>query len=140
MPRSLVSHNIAQPVKAPRNLCSGSYLHSVRNFFLYHNSNRINRNLILKQSHDDRGSNVIWQIGNNLDRTPLIFSNASWRMSTLRMSLLMTVTLSQSFRVSSRIGSSVLSISTAATSLLLQPDTVSWFRFPVQSPIQNHPL
>lgn len=117
MPRSLVSHNIAQPVKAPRNLLFRSYLHSVRNFFLYHNSNRINRNLILKQSHDNRGSNVIWQIGNNLDRTPLIFSSASWRMSTLRMSLLMTVTLSQSFRVSSRIGSSVLSISTAATSL-----------------------
>ena len=29
--------------------------------------------MIFKQSHDDRGSNVIWQIGNNLDRTPLIF-------------------------------------------------------------------
>ena len=29
--------------------------------------------MTFKQSHDDRGSNVIWQIGNNLDRTPLIF-------------------------------------------------------------------
>ena len=53
-------------------LTSWSGLHPVRHFLLHHHSNTFHRHMLLKQSHNDRGCDIIWEIGHHLHRLPAI--------------------------------------------------------------------
>ena len=53
-------------------LRSRSHLHTVCHFFLDHNRDIVDWHIAFKQSHDNRGSNVIWQIGNYFNRSAVV--------------------------------------------------------------------
>ena len=53
-------------------LGSRTYLHPVGYLFLNHNGDIVNRDIALKQAHDDRGGNVIRQVRYHLDRSSSI--------------------------------------------------------------------
>ena len=53
-------------------LRAGTRLHTIGDFLLYHDGDGLDRCMAFEETHDDRRRDVVWKIGDDLDRISMI--------------------------------------------------------------------